>query len=390
MKGPISRSESYEWSTFHHYDERALSTGEASEMSVWVRVVCGIAGLALQLVVLDAAIRTFLLPRVANVTFSRLSSRLVGLVFNWLARSSKEYLTRDRILSMYAPFVLLMYQASWLGMSLVAFALLFIAGGVTTFAHAFALSGSSLFTLGVTAAHGGTLSPLEFIEAAVGLTLLALLIAFIPTLYQAFQRREYSVSRLSVRAGIPATPWGVLEIAQSVESYERLDELWREWEQWFIDVGETHTTLIILNFYRSPNPKQTWIGSAATVLDAAALFQAAVDVKPSPTAGLCIRSGWLTLRRLADYFKLPYPTDVKQKLEIAITREEFDIVLARLERSGVPLVADRDAAWRDFVGWRVNYDAIIEAMYTRFTCPRIDWHKAAAEPLVGPSNQRSA
>jgi hypothetical protein len=371
-------------------DKSVCSSIGGPDVSVWVRVVCGIAGLALELVVLDAAIRTFLLPRVANVTFSRLSSRLVGLLFNWLARSSKEYLTRDRILSMYAPIVLLMYQASWLGMSLVAFALLFIAGGVSTFAHAFSLSGSSLFTLGVTAAHGGTLSPLEFVEAAVGLTLLALLIAFIPTLYQAFQRREYSVSRLSVRAGIPATPWGVLEIAQSVESYERLDELWREWEQWFIDVGETHTTLIILNFYRSPNPKQTWIGSAATVLDAAAIFQAAVDVKPSPTAGLCIRSGWLTLRRLADYFKLPYPVDLTQPIEIAITREEFDIVLARLERTGVPLVNDRDAAWRDFVGWRVNYDAIIEAMYTRFTCPRIAWHKAAADPLVGPSNQRSA
>ena len=25
-------------------------------------------------------------------------------------------------------------------------------------------------------------------------------------------------------------PWGVLEMAQSVDSYERLDELWREWE----------------------------------------------------------------------------------------------------------------------------------------------------------------
>ncbi len=359
-------------------------------MSVWVRVVCGVAGLALQLVVLDAAIRTFLLPRVANVTFSRLTARGVGIVFNWLARSSKEYLTRDRILSMFAPFVLLTYQAAWLGMSCVAFALLFVAGGVPTFTHAFALSGSSLFTLGVTAAHGGTLSPLEFVEAAVGLTLLALLIAFIPTLYQAFQRREYSVSRLSVRAGIPATPWGVLEIAQSVESYERLDELWREWEQWFIDVGETHTTLVILNYYRSPNPKQTWIGSAATVLDAAALFQAAVDVKPSPTAGLCIRSGWLTLRRLADYFKIAYPVDLKQPIEIAITRDEFDIVLARLERTGVPLVSDRDAAWRDYVGWRVNYDAIIEALYIQFTCPRIDWHKAAADPLVGPSNQRSA
>ena len=359
-------------------------------MSVWLRVVCGLGGLGIELVVLDAAIRTFLLPRVANVSFSKMSARAIGGIFNALARASSSYVTKDRILSMFAPFALLGYQTSWLGFSLIAFALGFVAAGAPSFSLAFALSGSSLFTLGVTAAHGGSQAPLEFLEAAVGLTLLALLIAFIPTLYQAFQRREYAVSRLSVRAGIPATPWGVLEIAQSVESFERLDELWREWEQWFIDVGETHTTLVILNFYRSPSPKQTWVGSAASVLDAAALFQAAVDVKPSPSAGLCIRSGWLTLRRIADYFKIPYPTDLKQPITIAITREEFDIVLARLERSGVPIVTDRDAAWRDFVGWRVNYDAIIEAFYKRFTYFRIDWHKAAEEPLVGPSNQRSA
>lgn len=231
---------------------------------------------------------------------------------------------------------------------------------------------------------------LSYLEAGVGLTLLALLISFIPTLYAAFQRREFSVSRLSVRAGIPATPWGVLEIAKSVESYERLDELWREWEQWFIEVGETHTTLTILNYYRSPNPQQTWIGSAATVLDAAALFNAAVDFTPSPTAGLCIRSGWLTLRRMADYFQVPYPVDFTTPIAISITREEFGLVLARLERSGVPLVADRNAAWDDFTGWRMNYDAMIEAFYSLFTCPRTDWHSASIQPLFGPSNKRGA
>ena len=191
--------------------------------------------------------------------------------------------------------------------------------------------------------NGSILVP-QYIEAGIGLVLLALLIAFIPTLYQSFQRREYAVSRLTVRAGIPATPWGVLEIAASVDSYQRLDELWREWEAWFIDVGETHTTLVILNYYRSPNPDQTWIGSAARVLDAAALFQAAVDAEPSPTAGLCIRAGWLSLRRIADYFKVPYPTDLHKNIPISISREEFEIVLDRLARVGVPILADRDVA----------------------------------------------
>lgn len=357
-------------------------------MNIWIRVFAGLFGLLLEMLVLDAAIRTFLLPRAANVRLSRFIARAVGVVFHTLARSSKSYPVRDRIMSLYASIVLLAYQATWLALSLVAFALGFVAAGASNVSLAFEMSGSSLFTLGTTAAHGAALTVLEYVAAGIGLTLLALLIAFIPALYGAFQRREFSVSRLTVRAGIPATPWGVLEIAQSVESYDRLDEIWREWEQWFIEVGETHSTLPILNFYRSPNPNQTWVGSAATVLDAAALFNAAVDVTPSPSAGLCIRAGWLNLRRLADYFRIPYPVDLHRSIPISITRAEFDLVLQRLERSGVPLVADRDAAWNDFVGWRVNYDAIIEAFYDRFTCPRTDWHTAAVQPLFGPSNLR--
>jgi len=359
-------------------------------MNVWLRVFAGLLGLMLQVVVLDAAIRTFLLPRMASVRLSRTISKMVGRFFHMLARSSTSYPTKDRILSLYPSIVLLTYQATWLAISLVAFAFGFIAVGASSAALAFQMSGSSLFTLGTVAAHGGALIVLQFIEAGVGLTLLALLIAFIPTLYSAFQRREVSVSRLSVRAGIPATPWGVLEVAQSVESYVGLDELWREWEQWFIDVGETHSTLTILNYYRSPNPMQTWIGSAATVLDAAALFNAVVDAKPSPTAGLCIRSGWLTLRKLADYFGVTYPTQLDRTVPVSITREEFDLVLIRLDRIGVPLVADRDAAWFDFAGWRMNYDAIIEAFYLLFNCPRTDWHQSSVQPLLGPSNKRGA
>lgn len=358
-------------------------------MTIAIRILLGLLGFLLQLLVLDAAIRTFLLPRVANVRLSRTVAIGVSWIFRLLAHSKRPYTARDRVLSLYASIVLLTYQTIWLALSLVAFALGFIAAGVSSPVHAFEISGSSLFTLGTVPGHGGPQTVLGFVEAGTGLTLLALLIAFIPTLYAAFQTREISVSRLSVRAGIPATPWGVLEIAQSVESFERLDELWREWEQWFIEVGETHTTLTILNYYRSPTPEQTWIGSAATVLDAAALFNAAVDVAPSPTAGLCLRAGWLTLHRLADNFRIPYPTVVDRTLPISITRGQFESVLERLERSGVPIVEDHDAAWCDFVGWRVNYDAIIEACYELLTCPRTDWNVAARQPLIGPSNRRS-
>ena len=357
-------------------------------MAVWIRIIAAIVGLALLLTVLDAAIRTFLLPRVADVRLSRVVAKTVGWFFRKLASAKKSYAVRDKILSLYASIVLLTYQMLWLVLTVAAFTLGFVALDVKSFSRAFEISGSSLFTLGTAGGSGAGQVALSYIEAAVGLTLLALLIAFIPTLYSAFQRREISVSRLSVRAGVPATAWGILEIAGSVKSLEGLEELWREWEQWFIEVGETHTTLTILNYYRSPSPDQTWIGSAATVLDAAALFNAAVDREPSPMAGLCIRSGWLALRRLADYFRVPYPNPVNRSTPISITRAEFDGVLARLERSGIPLVADREAAWCDFVGWRANYDSMIEAFFELFTCPRTDWNLATVQPLVGPSNER--
>ena len=92
---------------------------------------------------------------------------------------------------------------------------------------------------------------------------------------------------------------------------------------------------------------------------------------------------------MADYFQVPYPVNFDGTVPISITREEFDLVLARLERSGVPLVADRDTAG-DFVGWRMNYDAMIETFYSLFTCPRTDWHTASIQPLFGPSNKRGA
>jgi len=356
-------------------------------VAIWIRVVSGALGLWLQLLVLDAAIRTFLLPRAASVRLSRLVSRLIGRFFRLFSGPKRTYKERDRALSLFPSIVLLSYQATWLGLSYVAFGFGFVAAGAPSFSRAFEISGTSIFT-GTRFGTNGAQTSLVYVEVGLGLTLLALLIAFIPSLYAAFQRREVSVSRLSVRAGAPATPWGILEIANSVNSYDLLDELWREWEQWFIEVGETQTTLVILNYYRSPTPNQTWIGSAASVLDAAALFNAAVDLAPSATAGLCIRSGWLNLRRIADYFKISYETKVNWKTPITISRAEFDIVLARLERGGVPLITDRDTAWRDFVGWRANYDAIIEAMYAQFNCPRTDWLSAAELPLVERSNQR--
>src|SRR3972149_2496517 len=69
----------------------------------------------------------------------------------------------------------------------------------------------------------------------------------------------------------------------------------------------------------------------------------------------------------------PHAPDPKPTDPISITREQFDYTLRILEEEGVPLKPDRDQAWRDFAGWRVNYDAVLLALAKLTMAPPAPW-----------------
>ena len=95
---------------------------------------------------------------------------------------------------------------------------------------------------------------------------------------------------------------------------------------------------------------------------------------------MCIRSGFLALRRIADFFGLVYDPDPAPDDPISITRGEFDAVWTRLAEAGVPLVDDQDQAWRDFAGWRVNYDAVLLALAEMTMAPYAPWTSDRSTP----------
>src|SRR5919109_218843 len=96
---------------------------------------------------------------------------------------------------------------------------------------------------------------------------------------------------------------------------------------------------------------------------AACWFASTVDRPRSPDAELCIRAGYIALRRIADFFGIPHPGDPHWPAEpISIERSEFDEACRRLADAGVPLKADLEQAWRDFAGWRVNSDRGLPAL----------------------------
>jgi hypothetical protein len=342
-------------------------------MIIAARIVVAVLGVAVVIVVLDAAVRTFVLPRGATVTVTRIIARTLRLVFDLITRPAKTYEQRDRVMALYAPLTLLAFPTVWLGSIFVAFVGIFWAAEHVRWSEAVRLSGSALFTLGFDTPRHVPPMLISFLEAALGLGLLALLISYLPTIYGSFSRREIAVGQLSVRAGTPPAPAEMIIRAHRTGFAERLDPIWQQWELWFVEIEETHTSVGILSFFRSPNPHRSWITASGAILDTAALRLAVLDIPWTPDAATCIRAGYLALRSIADNFQIPYDPEPKPDDPIAVTQSEFLEVFDRIAGAGVPVKTDREQAWRDYAGWRVNYDRVLLTLAGLVMAPYAPW-----------------
>lgn len=332
------------------------------------------AGLTVVILTLFSAISTFVLPRAARSRLNRLVFGLTRRVFEFILKFFKEYEQRDAIMAYYAPISLMMLVPAWYILISLGFTAMYWALGAGDWLMVFKLSGSSLFTLGFATEATFLFNAMEFTEAMIGLILVALLISYLPTMYSAFSRREQAISMLEVRFGNPPTVLDTIQRFYRIQGLERLTETWKTWEAWFADVEESHTTLPALVFFRSPRGDSSWITSAGAVMDTAAFSLAALDIPNDPSAALCIRSGYLALRRIADYFDISHPNDPHFPADpISVTRAEFDAVYDELAQEGVPLKPDREQAWVDFAGWRVNYDRVLLRLCALVMAPTVPW-----------------
>jgi hypothetical protein len=276
-------------------------------------------------------------------------------------------------MALYAPVSLLALLLTWMAIVLIGYTGMFWALGDRSLGTAFRLSGSSLLTLGFERGSDYPSTVLVFTEAALGLILLAMLITYLPSIYGAFSRREAAVTALEVRAGSPPSGQEMLWRYHTLERTDRLIEVWKAWEAWFVEVEESHTSIPALVFFRSPQPDHSWVTAAGAVLDGASLALSSVDVPRDVQAEFCIRAGYLALRRIADFFGIPYDPDPKPDDPIAVTRHEYDQACDWLASEGVPLKPDREQAWRDFAGWRVNYDTVLIALAGMTMAPYAPW-----------------
>src|SRR5215213_6968611 len=337
------------------------------------RIVAFAAGSAIVIGTFLSAVRTFVLPRSSPTVLTRMIFLTVRDLFSLAEKRATTYEQRDRLLALYAPLSLLMMPPVWLICVLVGFMGMFWAVGSRSWYEALRISGSALLTLGFVPLDRLLDVLLGYSEATLGLILVALLIAYLPSMYSAFQRRETAVTLLEVRAGAPPSAIELFQRFQRLGRMEKLSELWISWEIWFAELEESHTSLPALAFFRSPKPSQSWITAVGTVLDAAALAASTLDIPRDVQADLCIRAGYLALRRICDFFALPYNPQPGPGDPISVTRQEFDAACELLAGTGVPLKPDREQSWRDFSGWRVNYDTPLLLLASTITAPPALW-----------------
>jgi len=341
---------------------------------MFTHILFFLVGIGIVLGTLHSAIRSLVLPRATPDPLTILEFSTFHFLFRLITQRARSYTARDRVMAYLAPVALLTLVPVWFILITLGYMCIYWALGTGTWYESFRLSRSSLLTLGFSTSEIPLVTVFSFSEATIGLMLVALLIAYLPTIYAAFSRREVVVTMLEVRAGSPPSAVEMIPRFNRIHGFEQLTEQWQIWEKWFSDIQESHTSFAALVFLRSPDPEYSWLTASGTILDTASITLSTIDIPNDPAAALCIRAGYLALGHIADYYRIPFNTDPQYPIDkISVNREEYDEACNRLSNAGVSLKEDREQAWRDFAGWRVNYDTVLLALAKLTMAPDATW-----------------
>jgi hypothetical protein len=352
-----------------------------------LRVVSFAAGLTLAAAVLGSALTTVVLPQEG---FPRLSQAMFALVHRVMVHPGRDGRRSAARRGLYAPVALVSLPLIWMILIAVAFMFLFWSTGSLDWSKAFEISTSSLTTMGFSEPTGMFRIVVAFVEATIGLGLVALLISYLPTIYSAYNSREKGIVMLGPLAGTPPTVARLLLTLHRTGALEPVD-FWRNQTEWVIDLEQTHTAFPILTYFPEAHAKGSWVSSLGTMLDAASLIVSVSETDTSRVLATGERGpieflvfGVSTMDRVARGVGVPLDPapdflELTGRLsgpppETSVSRQEYLEVLERVR----PLLetapgVDLDGAWRRFAWFRSTYDRPLRALAGITQAPPAPW-----------------
>jgi hypothetical protein len=337
-------------------------------MSV-VRIVVAVMGGALIVAILWDAFEAIILPRRVS---RRIRLMRVVLMGSWrllsqAARRMKPGKARERYLGFFGPLSLLLLLCVWgvalvIGFALIHWAIgsrISLTGVASSFRTDVYFSGTTFFTLGLGDMVPG--SPLAravtVIEAGTGFGFLAIVIGYLPVIYQSFSRREINISLLDARAGSPPSAAELLIRHGRDDSMEALTELLREWERWAAELLESHLSYPVLAFFRSQHENQSWLAGLTTILDTSTLIIVGIKGTPAWQAKLTFAMARHALVDLAQSFNTPPVAPEPERLP------PFELVRLRksLAAAGLTL-SEGEEAERKLTELRRMYEPYVNAL----------------------------
>jgi hypothetical protein len=244
-------------------------------------ILAAFFGIVLVAVALSDAFQTIVMPRrVSGVTVSKIFYRLTWIPIAAVGRRMPPGDRRETFLSIYGPISLLLLIVLWGMILIVGFALLLWAAGsdpsLTQFGNLY-VSGVTFTTLGL-----GDFPPktdlarfITVVEAGTGFGFLAVVIAYLPILYQSFSRRETAISMLDEWAGSPPSGGELLRRTVRAGATEELRPLLARWEVWTAELLESHLSYQVLSYFRSQHENQSWLAALVAIMDLSTIWQAA-------------------------------------------------------------------------------------------------------------------
>jgi hypothetical protein len=353
--------------------------------------VAVVSGIALVLVVLWETFETLVLPRRVTRQFrlTRLFYRCTWIPYASLVSHRRRKRSRDTLLSYYGPLSLLFLLAFWAVTLVFAFALIDYGDGATfggtlfpnRFGNSLYLSGTTFFTLGL-----GDITPasplarfVTVAEAGIGFGFLALVIGYLPVLYQAFSRRETTISLLDARAGSPPTAFELLRRHASIGEHglDAVTEVLHDWERWSAELMESHLSYPVLAYFRSQHDNESWIGSLTVILDVCSLAMVGLEDMCQYQARMTFAIARHAMVDLSQVFAVPPDSDGSAN---RLSGEDLQQIRRHLRSSGLVL-NDSDAADAELRRLRSLYEpyAISLARYLHLDLPPWIRHEAAKD-----------